>query len=64
MMILGGSFPGSGVLSFHYVTMPQDLAIDPLGPLAPIWLQSSQATQSGGSLRQHFSDVIPGKYGW
>ena len=38
--------------------------LNELGPLAPIWLQSSQATQSGGSLRQHFSDVIPGKYGW
>jgi hypothetical protein len=33
------------------------------GPLAPIWLQSSQAAQSGGSLRQYFCDVIPGKKG-
>ena len=35
------------------------------GPLAPIWLQSlpqsSQAAQSGSSLRQCFFDVIPGK---
>lgn len=38
--------------------------LNELGPLSPIWLQSCQATQSGGSLRQHFSDVIPGKYGW
>jgi hypothetical protein len=37
--------------------------LNELGPLAPIWLQSSQATQSGGSLRQRFIDVIPGKYG-
>ena len=34
------------------------------GPLAPIWLQSSQASQLGSSLRQCFCDVIPGKYGW
>jgi hypothetical protein len=33
------------------------------GPLAPIWLQSSQAAQSGGSLRQRFCDNIPGKKG-
>ena len=37
------------------------------GPLAPIWLQSrpqsSQAAQSGSSLRQRFCDVIPGKQG-
>ena len=31
------------------------------GPLAPIWLQSSQAAPSGGSLRQRFCDMIPGK---
>jgi hypothetical protein len=31
------------------------------GPLAPIWLQSSQAGPSGGSLRQHFYDMIPCK---
>ena len=41
-----------------------EVLLNELGPLAPIWLQSSQATQSGGSLRQHFSDVIPGKYDW
>jgi len=33
------------------------------GPLATIWLQNSQAAQSGGSLRQRFCDVIPGKKG-
>jgi hypothetical protein len=33
------------------------------GPLAPIWLQSSQAAQSGSSLRQCLFDVIPGKKG-
>jgi hypothetical protein len=33
------------------------------GPLAPIWLQSSQAAPSGGSLRQRFCDVIPGEKG-
>jgi DNA-binding IclR family transcriptional regulator len=33
------------------------------GPLAPIWLQSSQAAQSGSSLRQCVFDVIPGKKG-
>ena len=32
--------------------------LNELGPLAPIWLQSSQATQSGGSLRQRLCDVI------
>jgi predicted transcriptional regulator len=31
------------------------------GPLAPIWLQSSQAVPSGSSLRQCLFDVIPGK---
>jgi hypothetical protein len=37
------------------------------GPLAPIWLpsrsQSSQAAQSGSSLRQCLFDVIRAKYG-
>jgi hypothetical protein len=37
--------------------------LDKQGPLAPIWLQSSQAAQFGSSLRQCFCDVIPGKKG-
>jgi hypothetical protein len=40
-----------------------DVLLNELGPLAPIWLQSSQAGPSGGSLRQHFYDVIPCKKG-
>jgi predicted transcriptional regulator len=33
------------------------------GPLAPIWLQSSQAAKSGSSIRQCSFDVIRGKKG-
>ena len=40
-----------------------EVLLNEQGPLAPIWLQSSQAAQSGGSLRQRFFDVIPGKKG-
>jgi protein involved in plasmid replication-relaxation len=41
-----------------------EVLLNEQGPLAPIWLQSSQAAASGSSLRQCVFDVIPGKYGW
>jgi hypothetical protein len=44
-----------------------DVLLQAHGPEAPIWLlcmlQSSQATQPGGSHRQGWSDMIAGKNG-
>ncbi len=44
-----------------------EVLLNKQGPLAPVWLQSnpqsSQAAQSGSSLRQCLFDVIRGKKG-